>query len=84
MGAALVNRANCLVQLGRVADAITAFDQVADRFASDPEPGIRSLVTLSRTNRGVLVSQLGRVDGIIGNPEADQDRPRRGLPWRRR
>ena len=87
VAAALVNGANCLVQLGRATDAIAAYGRMADRFAGDPDPGIRAAVALALTNKGALLGQLGHAEDATEDSRAlraSRSRSRRGAPWRRR
>ncbi len=49
-----------LGELGRSAEAVTAYEEVVARYGEDPAPALRERVAKALVNKGVVLGELGR------------------------
>jgi tetratricopeptide (TPR) repeat protein len=59
------DKAIALAEMERPNDAIPLFEELARRFASAPEVGVRGLVADSFTSKAIALEQLGRHRGAL-------------------
>jgi tetratricopeptide (TPR) repeat protein len=64
-GLVLVNTGAILTNLGRPEEAIAVYDEVLDRFGTDPDPLPRTRVAWALRNKGLVLGSLGRQSQAI-------------------
>ena len=57
---ALFNKGVRSGELGRLEEAVAAYDQVLARCGDDPAPGLREQAAVALVNKGVVLARLGR------------------------
>jgi tetratricopeptide (TPR) repeat protein len=62
---ALVYKGEELGELGRLEEAVAAFDQVLDRYGDDPAPALREEAAMALVNKGAALGELGRPEEAV-------------------